>query len=950
MNKIRTFVKKYRDFTAIISMSIVLLILCYIKNTFGLDSYVKPIQQPIIQYLNTNLKLSLNDSANYFSNIGAFLVSVVVGLVQRYFTKDNTVMGNSFSPIEEEFKEKNYKDELSEFVNCLRNELTILDNETNWSTYWFTPLEASVEIHYGKGKVKKKVKNLIDAIETDKKSKTFLVIGDPGGGKSVALRKLCRELLDEVEKTGRVPIYVNLKEWKNNREWTEKEPPRSEELLKFIIESLKNRLNDPFTPRFIDKYFEKMVEHGRIFFVFDSFDEIPAILDVNESSWLIRDLSAILYNFITRNEKARGVLASRPFRKPSGIFENNSVLMIRPFTEEKIREALDKALKNYTSEFKNELFHKKSFLISSARNPFIAILIANYANSKNNELPRNQSELYEGYINSRLEIYKSKISKNNLNISDIIYFCIESSFIMFNEPSYGLEIPLEILAKKFPQFNVENIIDILCDARLGRKGKGEEKRFSFVHRRFNEYFIVKKFIMNTKYVNNIYKDTIVNDLKLRDALVLYCEIAEDNQSEAIGKFCWEEAAKIMNEDVDTNNSQYLKSIHCLRFLTEAFRNRKELLNSFKDELNSYVLYTIDNGKSLLEKKLAIESTGILEEKIIDEVILKALSLNNSWLSECAIRSCRYLQGLSKELKIKVSKYINMYDEYRFIKRKKELLFLFSLSDGMKDLYWACHVKFIDTITSVISGGILFILNPKLFMVSGFTIAFVIFILKLLDIIIEYNRYDQNNNIYILMIKSGILTNIILMSVSIMEHNIGTEKVNLYILIVSVILFIPYYIIYHYVLLIGINGIDFKVIAKVCGIYIGLALLLSVIAFTLSKFVSDSVLKIILTVIFSIVILLFIIFGVKAVAEITKDYILVYKLKNNLVTNRENIAENFHKLKRCNSRCKYLELIRERGIIARGKWPNGNIPNIRNDKSSTLLATLEEKWLGLNGEN
>ena len=30
----------------------------------------------------------------------------------------------------------------------------------------------------------------------------------------------------------------------------------------------------------------------------------------------------------------------------------------------------------------------------------------------------------------------------------------------------------------------------------------------------------------------------------------------------------------------------------------------------------------------------------------------------------------------------------------------------------------------------------------------------------------------------------------------------------------------------------------------------------------------------------------------------------------------------------------------------GVWPEGKLPNINNDTASTLLAKLEEKWLGL----
>lgn len=835
----------------------------------------------------------------------------------------------------------------------MKNELDKLDSETNWSQFWFTPLEASVEIHNGKGKIKKKIKELINAIKADKKSKTFLVIGDPGGGKSVALRRLSRELLKEVEKTWKIPVYINLKEWTNDREWSEKEPPKSEELLTFIMKNLKERLNNVFTERFIDKYFEKMVEHGRVFFIFDSFDEIPSVLDVDESSWLIKELSALLYNFITSGKESRGVLASRMFRRPSNIFRKNAVLEIRPFSEGNIRDTLHKSLKNYTVDFEKKLFHEKCFLISSARNPFITALIANYADCNNNELPNNQAELYEEYINSRLSSCESRISKKNLRRDDIIKFCMETSFIMFDEPLYGLEIPLEILEKKLPDFNVADIVDVIVYARLGRLGQGEEKRFSFVHRRFNEYFIVKKFMGDTNYVNSMYKDTIMNDLRLRDALVLYCEIADDKETEQIAKFCWEELSKIKDDNVDINTIQYLKSIHCLRFLTEALRNRKELTASFRSELNLYILDIINNRQNLLEQKLAIESTGILEEKIIDEVILKALSINNTWISECAIRSCRYLQGLSKELRDRILKYLKYYDEYKFIKRRKEFLFIFSLSDEMGRLLKACYAKYVNIIINGIAVLLSVILSPRTFLPTYGTALIAVILFRTLETRME--NYRNNFNMPIsLTFKIVTVINIIQVGSKLLGLNIQNTNIEFFItnlraqwifFVIIILLSIPYCTLYYYIVLMEIRKIELKTFLPL------LYIVIPIIAFTLLIIALSKIIpiNILISIIFTLLLLVGVYFlfnGIKMVYKIIVDIIFIHKLKGNLIVKREVISENFYKLKGCSSRCKYLELIRECGIKAIGKWPDGDLPNINNDKSSTLLASLEEKWLNL----
>jgi len=63
-------------------------------------------------------------------------------------------------------------------------------------------------------------------------------------------------------------------------------------------------------------------------------------------------------------------------------------------------------------------------------------------------------------------------------------------------------------------------------------------------------------------------------------------------------------------------------------------------------------------------------------------------------------------------------------------------------------------------------------------------------------------------------------------------------------------------------------------------------------------------------------------------------------------NRATIAEYFNKFESSRTRLKIVHAIQTQGIIATGSWPDNTIPNVENDRASTLLAQLEEKWLGL----
>ena len=62
--------------------------------------------------------------------------------------------------------------------------------------------------------------------------------------------------------------------------------------------------------------------------------------------------------------------------------------------------------------------------------------------------------------------------------------------------------------------------------------------------------------------------------------------------------------------------------------------------------------------------------------------------------------------------------------------------------------------------------------------------------------------------------------------------------------------------------------------------------------------------------------------------------------------REEIADNFYSYETEGGRLKFVQLLRDQKIKPEGEWPHGRLPNIKNDEASTLLAKLEEKWLGL----
>ena len=109
-------------------------------------------------------------------------MSILIGVIAiNYLTRDSTVMGEH-RPSDHKDSERDLRKDLVKVGRALKNDLNRIDDETNWSTEYFAPLDALVEIRQGTHR-KRGIKKLLPAIRADRRSSTFLVLGDPGSEK-----------------------------------------------------------------------------------------------------------------------------------------------------------------------------------------------------------------------------------------------------------------------------------------------------------------------------------------------------------------------------------------------------------------------------------------------------------------------------------------------------------------------------------------------------------------------------------------------------------------------------------------------------------------------------------------------------------------------------------------------------------------------------------------------
>lgn len=630
-----------------------------------------------------------------------------------HYLADKSIAGDHPETLSKDFPEPSFADDLQEFCNALQLHLVGIDKQSNWSPEYYTELEAEVEVTAANGKpISRRIVNLQTALRNDRDTQSFLILGDPGAGKSVALRKLAKDMLTEVPKTGRVPIYINLREWlptggRQQAGWTEQSTPTVAQLEEFVISNLKGR-GDAFTEAFLEKYFRKLSQHGRLFFIFDSFDEIPELLDVTEESWLIESLSTVFTRFICSNTAGRGVVASRAFRRPTANYQAQKTLDIRPMSDERIIQAMGR-YPGFNARLRRELFTDRNDLVPIVRNPFLMALLGEWIDDFST-LPVTQAEMYSHYLRKRLGKCQDKLKKHHLSIDDVLIGATDIALFVFHSPAYGLEAPVELIGDETQIPSATAIIGILRHARIARVTEGDIPSFAFVHRRFLEYLVTTRLLTQPELVP---REHIPTDSRGRDAMVLYAQLCDLPTAEALAVHCWSEV-RTNFEDTETR----LRAIHCLRFLTDAYTSRRPAVAGFADELAAFIASHVGQGGNLLYAKICLEATGLLSEDQAVPILQLALDGNNSWLQETAFRACRRLPRLKPVLQRAIEEYLIHMPIQQFWYHRNSLLLSLSLSEATAGPYRVARLRIYNLIASIVAALPVICMLPKISLSIG----------------------------------------------------------------------------------------------------------------------------------------------------------------------------------------------------------------------------------------
>lgn len=608
------------------------------------------------------------------------IFAVAIILLNFIWSRQQIIPPSDISPKEAdtEFNTLGYVTLRNEFCTYMVTQLDQYDRDVHWSDSDYRSLEAEVEIDRQGTKRPKVARDLVKAIHDDRTSRAFLLLGDPGSGKSVSLRRLCRELYTQVHRTGIVPVYVNL------REWTGPAEPTDEDISNFLLQHLKLQSGRAGI-RFLETWFAPMLDRGLFFLIFDSFDEMHAVLDCDDASKRLQTISGAFNRFFNDLHQCRGVLSSRLFRQPRGF--RGRRLTIRPFSEIQVHGAMKRWLLGQpvdADQILRQLFREKPEFSSIVSNPFSADLVAQFLSNNPGRFPDSYFSVFEDHVSRRLNEDAAGLRELELNPAEVLDGATRIAWAMYQSEEVGLDVEARTLHRLIEDPKLDSLLTALRISRLGRLGGLRTQRFSFAHRRFAEFFIVRKLLtLDT----TIPLESIPSDSRWRDCLVVYCGIAPASEARRLAEFTWSTFSKSYADISSGDLVAARPAIHCLRFLNEAFRGRLECIDGFRDEISVLLLALLTN-EDLLVSKIAAESLCLITENERETGLTTAVERGIPWISETAIRSCRHHGSISEKTQRVLRKYIGALPTTELFKRFSDLSFSLSLSEGFRRTNYA----------------------------------------------------------------------------------------------------------------------------------------------------------------------------------------------------------------------------------------------------------------------
>lgn len=459
-------------------------------------------------------------------------------------------------------------------------------------------------------------------------SKAHVVLGDPGSGKSVALRRFAKQATAEAlkGKSEAMPIFYELRTYTDTKR--DGTPLDIEDAIRLDARrSYKNLL--------IGKRLDDVLGRGALVFL-DALDELPR--DATDRAARL----ASIKNFVDKWPSSTFILSCRSLDYDQDLSFNE--IYIRPFTMRRVRDYATKLLRRRLARQFWQKLKSSPQLLALASSPFYLNLLAHYFLDER-DLPPNKADLFRVLIHNFIlrEKQKTNSTRPELTADRFDEVIGELAYFM-SQARKRKTVLIDDFVSTLPEGEQESARRLVSVATSGglldlyESGSGQS--VGFQHHRFEEYFAALALRRRLDADIDGIPDVVFTNVWWREKVLLLASLAS-NRDGLVARILAADESIRGDEVLDAARRRFdlqLLALQCCNILAD--RSVARPCDDLRVELAEKVRAT---GTSLSKVRL-LRAMSNDHTEVASRFIDDMARDDSSWVSETSI-AARSMDGV-----------------------------------------------------------------------------------------------------------------------------------------------------------------------------------------------------------------------------------------------------------------------------------------------------------------